>query len=242
MEEFRLKTCIACGYGIPEAADVCSTCGNYQRAWRNNLRYTANIIGILSVVAGVLVFVISSIPEVRKALAWRDEVAFLSFQSTKSISIANIGDGEVFVTHLHIEGETPDERIYTKTERINQSISPGMVVTIESDSSDFTSGFAGYGIGVSDDPLMIADLDERADIISPEEGGCILRVFAAPGDAGYENFKDYYASINKHMVTFEAQAYARFYSLEKRDYVYQDIPMEGYFLVSSNPQCGFSQQ
>lgn len=237
MEEFTLKTCIACGYGIPEGADVCSTCGSYQRAWRNNLRYTANIIGILSVVAGVLVFAISSLPEVRKALAWRDEVALLSFQSTQSISIANIGDGEVFVTHLHIEGQTPEKRKYSKTERVNQSISPGKVVAIERDPSEFISISDGYGIGVSDDLQIISDLDEKANIISPEEKSCILRVFAVPGDAGYEDFMDYYEGVGKNMVTFKAQAYARFYSLVKRDYIIQDIPMEGYFLIKSDPQC-----
>lgn len=137
MEENGQKTCIACGAEIPVQASICNKCSSYQAAWKNHIRYIGNVIGIFSVIAGALVFVISTMPEVQKALNWQDEVRILSFTSTKPISIANVGDGEVFVTHIHISGETPSKISYSEIERIGRSIEAGRVISIEREEDEF---------------------------------------------------------------------------------------------------------
>ncbi len=117
MTEKSEKPCIACGADIPHQAILCNQCSSYQSAWKNQLRYIANVIGVFSVAAGAIIFILSALPQVRQVVAWRDQVQVLTFASNKPIAMANTGDGGVFVTDIHISGVKPSGSDFSQIER-----------------------------------------------------------------------------------------------------------------------------
>lgn len=228
MNEKPKKECIACGEEIPLQATICNHCKSYQTAWKNQLSYFASLIGVLSIVAGAISFVISSIPSIRQVVAWQDEVKILTFSSIKPISIVNAGDGEVYVTHINIQGTRPSGSSYSDTERINQFIEPGKLVTVERELK-----IDGYTVATSTNPEEIQDLLNKAKLISSKDA-CVMMVFTVQEDPGFDTFKSF---LGEKMITFEVEAFIRFYSIKKQVYVDQEIPMIGYLIISKDSSC-----
>jgi len=96
----KKKACISCKLEIPEDALLCHHCSSFQKAWKNHLRYISSVIAVFTVFGASLVFIITKIPEFRKAVFWKDNIRTISFNSSKSICIVNDGDGSVLLSHL----------------------------------------------------------------------------------------------------------------------------------------------
>ena len=226
MEDLRLKECKVCGAQIEAIASVCNQCLSYQAVWKNHLRYIANVIGILTIVSGVIVFIISMAPEVRKAIIWRDEIQILSFNSIKAVSIANLGDGEVFVSHIQIESDMPG---FSKAERLDISVPPEKAVSVPRDERDIAHIRGNYSVAAT------SDLDAHRSLLSqanrPEDQACVLRVVATPTDPGYLTFKKRYGD---DLVTFDVEGWVHSYSLKMETWYQQEVPLVGYLLVAND--------
>jgi hypothetical protein len=226
----NMKSCIACGSTIPEQAKICKECKNYQASWKNLLRFLASVVGVISLAAGVLTFVISSVPDVQKVIAWKDEIRFLTFATGKPIAIANIGDGDVFVTHVNISGSRPSGSRFSSTERIGEFIEAGKLITVDQDSA--TSGI-GYKVVAATDPEEIDGLINRSELPSDTDA-CVEFRFAVPEDPGYITFREF---LGERMIMFEADAYVRFFSIKKQAYIDQDVAMVGYLVIKDDDKC-----
>jgi hypothetical protein len=97
--------CVVCKSEICVDAVMCPICKSYQSRWKNRLYYCASIAGIITVVISLLTYVVSTWPEVKKRLFWRDSVEVTAFDSRGKIIIHNSGDGKVFVSHLSWRSE-----------------------------------------------------------------------------------------------------------------------------------------
>ena len=232
MNKKSKKECIACGEEIHIQAKVCTHCNSYQSAWKNQLGYFGTLIGVLSLVVGAISFVVSSIPSIRQVVAWHDEVKVLTFSSTKPISIVNIGDGEVYVTHLNIRGTRPSGSPYSDTERVNQFIEPGKLVTVDREIK-----VDGYSVAIGTKPEEIQNLLNKANLISSKDA-CVMMVFTIEEDPGFDTFKSF---LGEKMITFEVKAFIRYYSIKKQVYVDQEIPMIGYLITSKASSCQEAQ-
>jgi len=145
--------CIECKSIIPHGASICSICSSFQIRWKNQAKFIANIIGILSVAVALISYVISELPNVRKTIAWRDEVSVLTFIDSEITVVANTGDGEVFISHIYIEYDPENDGSTGKITRLlNQPIDPGNSIVISPGYSD-EYGYSTYEVvsGVSDD-------------------------------------------------------------------------------------------
>jgi hypothetical protein len=92
--------CIACRNELAVGATLCDKCKSYQAAWKNTLLYSAQLIGLVALFFSALVYIFSSFEDVRKTLWWEDDLEILSFASESYVTLANIGDGEVFLSHI----------------------------------------------------------------------------------------------------------------------------------------------
>ena len=92
------KERIACGQEIAARAILCAECGSSQIRWRNELRYWGTVSTVVAVGITALGFLTSILPEVRKALFWRDRVEIAYFDSQDVLVVTNQGDGPVFVS------------------------------------------------------------------------------------------------------------------------------------------------
>jgi hypothetical protein len=114
--ENSTKPCIYCGSSIPLSAKLCSVCKSYQSKLRNNLVYFAGIAGLISLLGSAFVYIVSELPNLRKVIAWHDQVKIGSFGATDtrnfSIAATNIGDGAVILVSIEVYFENGDNAGY----------------------------------------------------------------------------------------------------------------------------------
>ena len=93
-------SCIACKSEIVAGAVMCPICKSHQSRWKNQLYYFATIAGAITVFITMLTYIVSTWPEIRKTLFWRDIVDVTQLDSMGKLVIYNAGDGKIFVSHL----------------------------------------------------------------------------------------------------------------------------------------------
>src|SRR5713101_1352007 len=103
-----LVRCVACQSDLREAATVCPVCKSHQTRWKNRLQYAAGVVGVFTVLASLLVYIVTSLPSLRRTLWWRDDVRVLGFNSNQDLVFANAGDGDVFVSHATLRADGHD--------------------------------------------------------------------------------------------------------------------------------------
>jgi len=84
--------CVMCKSDIYAGAAMCPICKSYQSDWKRKLYYCATLAGLITVTFSLLTYMISTWPEIRKTLFWRDSVAITAFDSENRIVIYNAGD------------------------------------------------------------------------------------------------------------------------------------------------------
>ena len=77
--EEETKPCAYCGSAISKRASICPVCKSYQSAFRNVLLYLAGVAGLIGLVGSAFAFIVSDIPNMSKALAWKDQVKVWDF-------------------------------------------------------------------------------------------------------------------------------------------------------------------
>jgi hypothetical protein len=122
-----LKQCIACWKDIPAKSSLCSQCGSYQRAWKNNLRYYSTIVGLVTFVVTALFYGGSLVPNIWKRFMWEDKIQILDVKVPGSMVIANVGDGDVFVRKLYWSGKL-EESNFNETVFINKKVPVEQIV------------------------------------------------------------------------------------------------------------------
>jgi hypothetical protein len=90
---------IACKSEIPQKTTPCPICSCFQKNWMNRLRYLATISAAITLISAAVYF-IRSVPEIVKIITWKDDIQVLSLKTTSRITLANIGEGDVFITNL----------------------------------------------------------------------------------------------------------------------------------------------
>jgi predicted nucleic acid-binding Zn ribbon protein len=224
----QTSQCISCKEPIAAGATVCSKCKSYQTRWKNYLQYAASIIGVLTVVATLIVYIVSKIPEVRRVLLWSDNVLVTSFASHRDITVLNIGDGKVFLSHVSIRtGQGA-----TKTFSINKTLDVDEIITHAADpeESDRLKSYKVVSLMKSEDwnkivPRYKSPTDLKA---------CLTYAVFHEQDSWYLMYKDYYG---KGFQTIEVTASLHFFSVRKRENKIQSLPVRGMLLRNPNDGC-----
>lgn len=123
----ELTQCIACRRELPVQSSLCSRCGSYQQAWKNQLRYFSTIVGLATLFLTALVYLASAIPQLWKMLSWRDRVQVLDVSFPGEIILANIGDGDVVAREFYWSGEV-EKMNFNGWIQINKKVSTHEVV------------------------------------------------------------------------------------------------------------------
>jgi hypothetical protein len=126
-EQIESKNCFACQSKIPETARICSYCSTIQNRLIWRLQRIGTTIGVLSAALAFMSYIVASFPAIRQTLMWRDDVSILSY-SDGPIAIANIGDGEVYVSHIFID---IPELGFEVVREVNHTVEPGKILTMD---------------------------------------------------------------------------------------------------------------
>jgi hypothetical protein len=209
-EHHDSNTCIACKLDIPQGASVCTHCNSFQAQWKNTVQYLSRLFGVITIALGASTYIVSSLPEIRKIVFWSDSVKVLSFSSNQGVSLANTGDGDIFVTHIYLKGST-NESYFTTVQPINRVIPVGGVISQEFDHPDLPGKYhVVHGVSDSEWKMMLED-------------SSFIKILISPNDMNFLQFKDALPELR----TFDAEATIHYYSIDKDRKHTQEIPMTG---------------
>jgi len=209
-EHHDSNTCTACKLDIPQGASVCTHCNNFQAQWKNTVQYLSRLFGVITIGLGAGAYIVSTLPEIRKIVSWSDSVEVLSFSSDQAISLANTGDGDIFVTHIYLKGFT-GESYFTTTRDINHVIRVGDVVSQEFDLPDLPGGYhVVNSVSDSEWKRMLRD-------------SSFIKILISPNDRNFLMYKDFLPELR----TFDAEATIHFYSIDKDRKQTQEVPLTG---------------
>jgi hypothetical protein len=126
----KKKSCIACGAQISSESYICSTCKEYQRRWRNELRYWAAFAGLVTLICtGVVV-----IPGFLKS-AWDylqpPDLVVLDFDAFEYLTMVNPSNQPVLAKYFYIRSLNAGQADqWTVRWDINESIDAGKSLAV----------------------------------------------------------------------------------------------------------------
>jgi len=103
MSQISSTKCIHCHSTIPEKAKVCPECTQHQNKYRSLLLFIGSIIAIIVAFTTAIIHSISIFPDMLTSLYPEPSVKVLQFNSSKRIIIANTGNSDMLVSHIHYE-------------------------------------------------------------------------------------------------------------------------------------------
>jgi len=71
----------------------------------------------LGAAAALFVYLVATLPQVRRVVFWHEDVRVLQFSSYGDLVLANSGDGPIFASHVDIEGDLIDRGTGVKPKR-----------------------------------------------------------------------------------------------------------------------------
>ncbi len=226
------KLCIACKKTIHPDANYCPECSSFQAGWKNTLRYIATISAALSLFIAALFYIVENTYEGYIAIAWEDEIKVLSLKSTDGITIANIGDGNIYISHLNykslpIASMVTEDIGFQSNRRIDSVLPKGQVLRYElSETIPYP-----YDIVHSKSDSEWRELLQRA---YKTKDKCVSRIIYLRDGPSLSLLK---SSVGINLNTFKAEADLYYYSIEKGKNMKHTIPVVGAVGVSYAEEC-----
>jgi hypothetical protein len=231
-EVTQKSLCIECKSIIPHGASLCSTCSSFQTRWKNQAKFAANTIGILSVAVALMSYIISALPSIRRTILWKDDATVLTFIDSRIIAVANTGDGEIFLSHVFIEYDPEQDGGPGRLTRLlDQSVDPGKTIVISSgywEKYDYST----YQIvsSVSDDEWN--ELYQQSNPVS--QGGCVVLDFSSENDPLLIMYR---AHLGENLRGFSVNAQLYYYSSHSGKLLTKEFPAYGVLKKSTNTDC-----
>ena len=107
-EDKKVNTCIKCKLEIPKSAQLCTHCASSQSRIYNCIKTLVIIAGIVTAIVTASMHCISVFPIVKSTLFPNPNIEVLAFKSNSRLIIANNGDHELFISHVHYGSNYPD--------------------------------------------------------------------------------------------------------------------------------------
>jgi hypothetical protein len=173
------KACCACGTNIPAAAELCASCKTYQRRWKSRLQFFSSMTALLVASVSLLAWTLSQLPKLRAQLFPRTQLVVISCNSLEGGVVANLGDEEVFVSHVLLFN-TGSEHWVGQRFPINESLAPNGFLKVASPwDKTFQKGTWVRSVSAHE---LAALVDKAAALDSP----CVRMVLFAQNDPMYE--------------------------------------------------------
>ena len=229
------RKCIECALVIPEAAKICTHCDSHQAPWKNRLKLLSALTGLATVVTAALTYTVTMLPELRKSVAWKDDVEILQFTSRRGLSLRNRGDGAVFVSHLSIVAKRPDGRtLFTNNFTINRQLEKGSFLYAIGDE-DRLKGLRLPIATFSNEDVWLKALAAANDAPSVvAKRTCLLFVVYHSQDHDLLNYQQ---RLKEGLRTYSATGTLHIYSLESKKSILVPIQLVGLLQVREESDC-----
>ncbi len=256
-EEQPIKTnvCIQCKNEIPLFARLCTHCGSYQNKFKNFIKYAAIVVGFFAVLVTALMHSASLYPMVKTILFPKPEIEVIGVKSNLRLIIANKGNQELFITHVHYEGKNipyadiakemisivKDKSVgdvnlelninvdfFDTNEDLGLIIKPGQVIkhNFEIDIPEGMTFVRDREKKEWDQIVYIAGLNKKSS--------CIRPVFFSPNDRRYLQLQKAYSN---RLNTFPGQGSIHAFSPELDRTVEFPFKIVGTVVISKSAEC-----
>ena len=109
-----------------EAKEATKAADSHEKSWWQGwLPYLGGLVAFIALVGSLITFSISKTIEIYHQITWKEKVTVISYRSEGPQVFLNTGDGQVFLSHMHIQSETD-----SMTRTINSIIKPGEFYTL----------------------------------------------------------------------------------------------------------------
>ena len=228
--------CRHCLFEIPKGARVCTHCKQDQSRLRSSVAAISATAAAVSVVGAALSYIITSAPQVRKAILWKDSVEVLQYSSRTGLIVANTGDGPIHLSHIRLTAKKPDgTHLFIRTVQISEVVESGKYSMTEGDDAKRqTKGRM---------PVMTHDTDEEFDAAIRDSGElteveagkkCFLRVVYSNTDPIFQTYRDRMA---EKLRSYPVSAQLHFYSLTTTRAFALDVPVVGMLSMIDIERC-----
>ncbi|MBW1716819.1 MAG: zinc ribbon domain-containing protein [Deltaproteobacteria bacterium] len=220
--------CIVCGEEIPDVAKVCSKCQSFQSSWKNHLRFFGALAGLAAILLSATAYDTTTISEWLKEATRIDKVEILDFSRSKKSSFLNSGDGDVFISYVHLSAKNLGWETLIP---INRSLRPGEIA-ITGPTSDISERFSRHRyrtlVGKSTDQfnLYLYSTALWKDCI-------LLDVHLSTGPS----FKLLKSTLGDMINTFDAAATLYFRSSKHQKWKEMTFPVIGLVHESVTKKC-----
>lgn len=238
--------CVTCKADIPEEAQICSVCSNYQIWWKNSLVFLGKTAGFLTILVAVGTYAISSVLDLRVRLFPEDKITLLAFRSSPKenviFTLRNSGDRPVFISHVRIHGEheyaAPGSTVhssYNEVRPINEHVQVGDFLVNKSTHVYASTHPINPVSGVTDEQWSaLLDLRAAGGKSSPSGAECLSLEFYSANDPNLVFHKD---TIGPTLRTLSAKGTIYFYSTEIGNQKTLEFPVEGVLMLHVTDPC-----
>jgi hypothetical protein len=228
--------CRHCLQDILKGARTCTHCKKDQSRLLSTIGTISALAASISVVGAATSYIIKSAPQVRSTIAWEDKVLVLQFTSRKGLSIANVGDGPVHLSHVRLTANKSNgAHIFTRTIQIDEVVETGKFSSVKGDDSKRQTIGPLLVMSHDRDEDFDAALIDAGDIAAIEAGRkCFLWVVYASASPLLEGYRD---RMGDSLRSYPVSARLYFSSLTTRNSHVVDIPVVGLLNMLDVDRC-----
>lgn len=227
--------CRHCLQKIPDGASICTHCKQHQSRWSNARANASSVAAAVSVVGAAATYMITTVPEVRKLFAWKEDVAILNFTTRKGLSLANVGDGVVHISHLDLRATHPDgKHLFLRTIQITHDLEKGKFH--RSTGEDEMIKGARLNVAEHDtQEAFVKDLSKSGEMTKVVTGEkCFLWVVY---NADNPLLATYAKHLGPKLHRFPVEADLTYYSYAMRRQIKQKVDVVGMLQQSNHEKC-----
>lgn len=222
-------TCAECGESIKPHATLCSHCQSYQSPfWRKAVLVT-RALALLGVVGSAIAYLVSAWPDVRKKIAWQDDVTLMRVSLIDGVDGINLGDGPIYVRQVEFEpAPVPGgARARHVIEWVREEAGT---------NAHFSRQFAREGGGVIDDatPEEWVKLVKSARAPS-DKAACVVIQIVANDEPDLAMYK---SVLGAKMMAFDVSGTVNYFSIDQNRTRKKKFPATGFLLRRSGCVSG----
>jgi len=152
-QQYNMKKCNLCRAEIPDDATYCSHCNMHQSSLKNWIPQIINAIALLAFIAAIASWGIEKSTNFFTKMTWKDDIRVISFNSSKNLTVRNIGDGSVFIERIDVRSKKGYGSGFVSTTSIEKVLEKNQIVS-------FTIG---DGVGVSGGRILFQNDEYKVD-------------------------------------------------------------------------------
>jgi hypothetical protein len=214
--------CVDCKSSIHAEARLCPVCKTYQSKAKRFFQYIATVIGVVTAIAAVIVYIISSVPAIRR----QDRIEIVDFYSNTGVAVANSGDGEVYISRVSVA--LLDIPAGVTVPVVGQSFDVGIVLPSGSVTQHKFSGRPKFDYFPPSNEETWAEMQRQASIGADS---CFIFVYASDNSPMARQFE----SANTRIVAAKGTVF--YYFPQRGRWLTRDFPAHATVAKIRNEKC-----